>query len=570
MVAGAPVEVAELQQGLRVVRREAPVAFVGGAGRPEPLLAEERRPEVGEDRRVLAVAELQRAFEFRLRLGPVLDAQQQPAEKAPQARFAGRERNRLRRFFPPLPRAARRGPAPRRRDRELRNARAPTGRRPPTGRALLPPGRADRAPGRGRAGRPRGRGRARPPPAGAGAPSPGPRRGARGRRPGGEPPDRPGGRKGRRPARRRLRRAGPPRSAPPPPRAPPREAAAALQPSETPGQRDERRRPDPTGTPPTGNPRAGNPRVGDPHEAESARTPMFPSRRIPGKHRPRRAPNYAVLPAALGLAALLLPGCGDEPPAEAAPRPPRRRSSRWEGRFAARRGCVSSRRGIPSRPASAGRKRWWCWSSPSTGTARSPQRDRCGDRRTSPERRWRRRGAGPTSRRLVEGEPAALRFAETVRFVLRPAGGQGMRLPAGAGPRASGLRESGPPGVPARFPDWEISGHAFTACPCDTPCPCRSNGPPSHPPCTPPPPTRITAGRYGEVELAGAEFVTLGPNPGSRSTSTRSSTNPAAGRSSASSGASLPAPPNATGRSGGSRSRSPKPPRDRGRSGAGR
>ena len=106
---------------------------------------------------------------------------------------------------------------------------------------------------------------------------------------------------------------------------------------------------------------------------------------------------------------------------------------------------------------------------------------------------------------LVEGKPAALRFAETVRFVLRPAGGQGMRLPPGAGPGPS-TATAGP-----RFPDWRIRGHAFTACPCDTPCPCRSNGPPSHPPCHATTATRLTSGRYGAVDLAGAEFVTLGP-----------------------------------------------------------
>ena len=512
VVAGAPVEVAELQQGLRVVRREAPVAFVSGAGRPEPLLAEERRPEVGEDRRVLAVAELQRAFEFRLRLGPVLDAQQQPAEKAPQARFAGRQRNRLRRFFHRFPEPP---GAVQHRSGEI-GSFVTRGRRPGGGRQLderffrpaeLTERLAEGEPGVREAGgepdrRPQVRERPRRVPAeepeGAG-----PVEGRRIVRAGGEE----GGQRGggfvglaRLDPRRRLRERRLGRRLPP---------GGGRQ--QRRGQRDERRRPDPTGTPPTGNPPVGNPRVGDPHEAESARTPMFPSRRIPGKHRPRRAPDYAVLPAALGLAALLLPGCGDEPPAEAAPeaapeeilpvggairRPARVRfepprypeSARERGEEALvvleltldRDGAVAAARSLrgPEDLATA-----------AVAAARS----------------W---AYEPT---LVEGEPAALRFAETVRFVLRPAGGQGMRLPAGAGPRASGLRESGPPGVPARFPDWEISGHAFTACPCDTPCPCRSNGPPSHPPCHATTATRITAGRYGEVELAGAEFVTLGP-----------------------------------------------------------
>ena len=127
---------------------------------------------------------------------------------------------------------------------------------------------------------------------------------------------------------------------------------------------------------------------------------------------------------------------------------------------------------------------------------------------------------------LVAGTPVPLRFAETVRFVLRAAGGQGMRLPPGAAaPPAAGsappANESAAPGPRAarrspdrladRFPDWEIEGHAFTACPCDTPCPCRSNGPPSHPPCHATTATAIARGRYGGADLAGTEFVTLGP-----------------------------------------------------------
>ena len=103
---------------------------------------------------------------------------------------------------------------------------------------------------------------------------------------------------------------------------------------------------------------------------------------------------------------------------------------------------------------------------------------------------------------LVDGERTAVRFADTIRFVLRPIGGHGMRLPPGAS--AAGPRVND-------FPDWEVSGHAFTACPCDTPCPCRSNGPPSHPPCHATTATEITAGHYGGLDLAGSRFVTLGP-----------------------------------------------------------
>ena len=133
---------------------------------------------------------------------------------------------------------------------------------------------------------------------------------------------------------------------------------------------------------------------------------------------------------------------------------------------------------------------------------------------------------------LVAGSPVPLRFAETVRFVLQEAGGQGMRLPPGAAVpgradaqhradaqrRADNRRraDAAPgPRAPApradRFPPWEIEGHAFTACPCDTPCPCRSNAPPSHPPCHATTATSIARGRYGDTDLAGTRFVTLGP-----------------------------------------------------------
>ena len=127
-------------------------------------------------------------------------------------------------------------------------------------------------------------------------------------------------------------------------------------------------------------------------------------------------------------------------------------------------------------------------------------------------RRW---AYEPTIR---DGNAVPLRFAESVRFVMRAAGGQGMRLPPGAAAPArptpssppAGARTAAAPPSPD-FPHWRISGHAFTACPCDTPCPCRSNAPPSHPPCHATTATRIETGAYGDTDLAGAEFVTLGP-----------------------------------------------------------
>ncbi len=104
---------------------------------------------------------------------------------------------------------------------------------------------------------------------------------------------------------------------------------------------------------------------------------------------------------------------------------------------------------------------------------------------------------------LVEGRAVLAAFAETVLFVLRKSserGGNGMFL-----------RPPDPNASYASFPDWEIEGEAFTACPCDTPCPCRSNAPPSHPPCHATTAQRVERGRYGEVDLAGATWVSLGP-----------------------------------------------------------
>ena len=113
---------------------------------------------------------------------------------------------------------------------------------------------------------------------------------------------------------------------------------------------------------------------------------------------------------------------------------------------------------------------------------------------------------------IRDGGPVPLRFAESVRFVMRAAGGQGMRLPPGAAAPAPLANARTAAARPAPdFPHWRISGHAFTACPCDTPCPCRSNAPPSHPPCHATTATRIETGAYGDTDLAGAEFVTLGP-----------------------------------------------------------
>lgn len=104
---------------------------------------------------------------------------------------------------------------------------------------------------------------------------------------------------------------------------------------------------------------------------------------------------------------------------------------------------------------------------------------------------------------IVDGRAVSLRFAETVLFVLQKSsarGGSGMFL-----------RAPDPNASYASFPDWEIEGEAFTACPCNTPCPCRSNAPPSHPPCHATTAQRLEHGHYGDVDLAGATWVSLGP-----------------------------------------------------------
>ena len=230
-------------------------------------------------------------------------------------------------------------------------------------------------------------------------------------------------------------------------------------------------------------------------------------------HRPRRLPDYAARGACLAL--LLAGGCGERPAEESSPTADRSASEAPPRALPAEADIVPVG-GDVTRPE---RTRFEPPAYPESARERGEEalvileltvdrEGRVADARSlrGPEdlgaaaaaaaRRWEYE---PT---LVDGEPTPVRFADTIRFVLRPAGGHGMRLPPGAaaaGPRAG------------EFPDWEVSGHAFTACPCDTPCPCRSNGPPSHPPCHATTATEITAGHYGGLDLAGSRFVTLGP-----------------------------------------------------------
>lgn len=61
-----------------------------------------------------------------------------------------------------------------------------------------------------------------------------------------------------------------------------------------------------------------------------------------------------------------------------------------------------------------------------------------------------------------------------------------------------------------RAPDWRLEGFAMTLCPCDTPCPCRSGGAPTHGGCLAATFVDVVHGRYGDVPLDGLRFVTLG------------------------------------------------------------
>jgi tetratricopeptide (TPR) repeat protein len=63
-------------------------------------------------------------------------------------------------------------------------------------------------------------------------------------------------------------------------------------------------------------------------------------------------------------------------------------------------------------------------------------------------------------------------------------------------------------------PDWHLKGEGIVCCPCKTPCPCRSNGPPSQPHCEATGAYRIAQGHYGKVRLDNFAFVTVDANMG--------------------------------------------------------
>ena len=57
--------------------------------------------------------------------------------------------------------------------------------------------------------------------------------------------------------------------------------------------------------------------------------------------------------------------------------------------------------------------------------------------------------------------------------------------------------------------EWHVKGEGFVCCPCKTPCPCRSNGAPTHNHCENTGLVRIREGHYGNVSLDGFSFVAV-------------------------------------------------------------
>src|SRR5262249_21148345 len=56
---------------------------------------------------------------------------------------------------------------------------------------------------------------------------------------------------------------------------------------------------------------------------------------------------------------------------------------------------------------------------------------------------------------------------------------------------------------------WHLKGEGMVFCPCKTPCPCRSNAPPTEGHCEATGAYRIERGNYGKVRLDGLVFVTV-------------------------------------------------------------
>ncbi len=443
MISLAPGEVAELEQRPRIAGRKLPVPLESEAGRREPLLAEKRRPEIGEHPRIAPIAEPDRLLQFVLGFRPLLHPQQQPAEEAAERGILWCDPDRRpglgKGFFESAGGIERRRrQIPRLHPRRRKTSRGPKRLKRRFRLAELAERLPQREPGIHEAGIQLGRG---------------PEVGDRPRRLSAHQPEDTrllkGGRVGFPPrekvADRSCRAVGIARFES-------FRCPSDLRGLETPAEKqgEEQKKS---------------------HESES----------------PLMFPRLGPVVLFLGLAA----ACA--PPPEQAPvlpvggdiaRPERIRFEPPKYPEAAEARGEEALVILELTLAPSGE----------VNTARSLRGpDELAAAAVRAAERW---AYEPT---LVDGAPVGLRFAETVRFVLRPAGGFGMRLPPTAA-RADLV-----------FPEWRIEGHAFTACPCDTPCPCRSNAPPSHPPCHATTATRLESGRYGTTDLAGAEFITLGP-----------------------------------------------------------
>lgn len=64
-------------------------------------------------------------------------------------------------------------------------------------------------------------------------------------------------------------------------------------------------------------------------------------------------------------------------------------------------------------------------------------------------------------------------------------------------------------GEAPKFDAWEVKGFGVTACPCATPCPCRSMAPPSAGLCQESSFVHFDGGHYGATGLAGLSFVMI-------------------------------------------------------------
>jgi len=65
--------------------------------------------------------------------------------------------------------------------------------------------------------------------------------------------------------------------------------------------------------------------------------------------------------------------------------------------------------------------------------------------------------------------------------------------------------------------DWHLKGEGLVCCPCNVPCPCRSNGAPTHGHCENTGAFRITEGHYNDISLDGLTFVSVSGSMNSES-----------------------------------------------------